>query len=135
GGGGGGGEAAGTGGGPTVGAYLRAILAGRPGTPAPVEGGGGSPLDAAFAHSFPEPDPMPGTPTHAASDTISLDQVFGEESGRSSAGAAPEASASAPSASPAPPAPPAPPAGFSFDEFFGASAGRSPGSPPAPKPP
>jgi len=106
-----------------------------------------SPLDVAFAiaHSVTEPDPAPGVispgeATRPATDSISLDEVFGDE-GSSSSGAASEATPPAPS--------PASPqtGGFSFDQFFSASdpaagaggegvssapgEGRAPAQPPA----
>ena len=62
-------------------------------------------------------EPAPGSPTRPASDTISLDSVFGEESSRASA---PAESESVSDAGTAPPAE----GGFSFDDFFG-SAGSS----------
>lgn len=129
--------------GETVQVFLKRILAGRPGEPAPQPSGppARSPLDNAFAiaHSDPEPDPVPdvvspGEATRPATDSISLDQVFGDEGSRSS-GAAAEAT---------PPAPPAPsPApqetgGFSFDQFFSSTeqpAGGGEVAPASPEPP
>ncbi len=125
--------------GQSVQAFLRALLAGRPGMVAT------SPLDSAFAQATPDMDTMPGEATHAADDTISLDQVFGEESGRAAG-----AEEVPPPPSPPPHGPPAPRAsgatqtgGFSFDEFFGSTApARNPNAPassspaaPAPKQP
>jgi len=110
--------------GETVQVFLKRILAGRPGAPAPEASGppARSPLDDAFAmaHYDAEPGPAPGVispgeATRPAADSISLDQVFGDEGQRSS-GAAPEAT---------PPSPPSPApqqtGGFSFDQFFSAS--------------
>ena len=129
--------------GETVQVFLKRILAGRPGAPAPQPSAppARSPLDNAFAiaHSDPEPDPVPevvspGEATRPATDSISLDQVFGDEGSRSSS-AAPEVT---------PPAPPTPaPApqetgGFSFDQFFSSTeqpAGGGEVAPASPQPP
>src|SRR3989442_8642831 len=63
-------------------AFLRGILARRP-----VRGEASS-LEQAFAAASPEPElPAPGEATRPASDTISLDAIFGDEGGR--AGASP----------------------------------------------
>ncbi len=122
--------------GESVQAFLRRILAGRPGAPAPEPppSSGGSPLDGAFAAAADaEPDPeidAPGEATRPAGDSISLDQVFGDEGMRSSLPAA---------ETPTEPAPePAPPAsgGFSFDQFFSAgpeAAGAAGGGGATPK--
>jgi hypothetical protein len=71
-----------------------------------------STLAAAFGESA-ESDvpagPPPGAPSRPASDSISLDSVFGDETPRAS-----HAEAA--------PAPRQTAGGFSFDEFFGASA-------------
>jgi tetratricopeptide (TPR) repeat protein len=119
-------------GGQSAGAFLRGILGARPGAPAPpppeppvvprrsapsapppaVE----EPVDVAPDTAAAE-EAAPGSPTRPASDAISLDSVFGEESNRASA---PAASEDAPDAGTAP----SPEGGFSFDDFFG-----SPGSP------
>ena len=123
-------------GGQSAGAFLRGILGARPGAtppappelpetpvvsrrsaasvspPAPEE-----PVDVAPASPTPAGEAAPGSPTRPASDAISLDSVFGEESHRASAPAAQE---NAPDAGAAP----SPEGGFSFDDFFG-----SPGSP------
>src|SRR5216117_2859417 len=114
---GGGTGAEGPGTGETVQVFLKRILAARPG-PTPSVPVGSSPLDDAFAiaHSDAELGPdagvvSPGEATRPAADSISLDQVFGDE-GPPSSGAALE---------PTPPAPsPAPQetGGFSFDQFF-----------------
>jgi hypothetical protein len=117
--------------GETVQVFLKRILAGRPGVPAPRPSGppARSPLDDAFAiaHFDAEPGSVsgvvsPGEATRPATDSISLDQVFGDE-GWGSASAAPEA---------APPAPsPAPQesGGFSFDQFFSGSEPGGGGTP------
>ena len=117
---GGGTGAEGPGTGETVQVFLKRILAARPG-PTPSVPVGTSPLDDAFAiaHSDAELGPgpgvvSPGEATRPAADSISLDQVFGDE-GPPSSGGAPE---------PTPPAPsPAPQetGGFSFDQFFSPS--------------
>jgi len=135
---GGGTRAAGRGTGETVQRFLKRILAGRPGAPAHSAPAARSPLEDAFAiaHSATEPSfapevVSPGEATRPATDSISLDQVFGDEGSRSS-GAAPEA---------APPAPsPAPPdtGGFSFDQFFSPTeqpAGGGEVAPATPEPP
>jgi hypothetical protein len=109
-------------------AFLRGILASRPGVAAAVgaepEPTGASPLNSAFAVSAPDPDPQ-GEPTRAAADDLSLDQVFGDDApgpaGRPTPASGPEAAA---------PAPPAP-GGFSFDEFFNAGGAPAPGGSPA----
>ena len=134
-----------SGSGQTAGAFLKGILSARPGAPAPVL----APEPPADQPPLPAPDelggqangpvdrvepeaPAPGTPTRPASDTISLDSVFGDEGGRGSAPAvsesAPEQPAKLPVAS----------GGFSFDDFFGAAtvpaaggAGKAPGSRPS----
>ncbi len=125
---GGGGDA-----GETVQAFLKRILAGRPGVSPAPEAAVGSPLERAFGatHSERVSDPgiiAPGEATRPAADGISLDEVFGDEGPRGSQ----EAS------TPAPPLPPpsSPGAqqsgGFSFDQFFStaaAGAGGGPGTP------
>ena len=116
--------------GPTVQVFLRAILAGRPGTVAAPPGAitAVSPLDSAFGVAN-EAEAVAGQPTRAASDNISLDQIFGDDSGRPSSGA------EAPAAVPSPAAPaPGQTTGFSFDEFFGSGGGPGPGAPPAATP-
>ncbi|HYU37471.1 MAG TPA: tetratricopeptide repeat protein [Gemmatimonadales bacterium] len=130
--------------GESVQVFLKRLLAGRPGTRAPAPSGppASSPLDDAFAraHSDPDPGPVasvisPGEATRPATDSISLDEVFGDEGSRSS-GTAPEATSS-----PLPP-PPAPASqqtgGFSFDQFFRPTeqpAGAGEGAPATPQPP
>lgn len=131
-------------------AFLKRILAGKPGAPVagasappaspqppppapppapreaeatrwPVESGG-SPLDSAFAVADEAPESesiAPGEATRPAADSISLDQVFGDEGGRSSEPVAEEPAAPA---SAAPPPAAAPSGGFSFDQFFSAGA-------------
>src|SRR5256885_2530548 len=96
--------------GESVQVFLKRLLAGRPGTRAPAPSGppASSPLDNAFAHAHSDPDPgpvpsviSPGEATRPATDSISLDEVFGDEGSRSS-GTTPEATSSPP---PPPPAP------------------------------
>jgi tetratricopeptide (TPR) repeat protein len=129
----------GGGGGETVQAFLRRILTGRLGAPAPEspEPLASSPLDSAFAIAPTEPEPdagssSPGEASRPAADNISLDQVFGDEGGagtpRSPAVPPPAASTSQPSGPPS--------GGFSFDQFFSPTpipaASPSPGPGPAP---
>ena len=126
--------------GETVQVFLKRILAGRPGTPTsePPDPPAGSSLDAAFAIAHSDPEPArahtvvsPGEATRPAADSISLDQVFGDEGPRNSALA--PAREVPPPPLPAPhPAPPPSPApqqtgGFSFDQFFSASEPASGG--------
>jgi len=124
--------------GETVQRFLKRILAGRPGAPAHSAPAARSPLEDAFAiaHSDTEPSfapevVSPGEATRPATDSISLDQVFGDEGSRSS-GAAPEA------APPAPSPPPPDTGGFSFDQFFSPTeqpAGGGEVAPATPEPP
>ena len=108
-------------------AFLRGILARRP-----VRGEASS-LEQAFAAVTPEPElPVLGEATRPASDTISLDAIFGDEGGRAGGGAAPRpgggepagtggvggAAGSAGSAT----------GGFSFDQFFSGGAEAGPGA-------
>ena len=126
---------AGRGGGENVQAFLRRILAARPGEAAAAStdarpSGGRSPLERAFAVVPPEVetdpgDAAPGEATRPASEGISLDAVFGDEGPRSSIPAAP---ATPPFAAEPTPPPAAPSGGFSFDHFF------SPAPAPAPAP-
>ena len=135
--------------GESVQAFLKRILAGRlgagvPATPpppfptpaaAPPEAAAsttwsaesrGSPLDSAFAVADEASDsdtPTPGEATRPADDSISLDEVFGDEGGRSSMPAAEAPAPPEPAAAP-PAAPPS--GGFSFDQVF--SAGGAPGA-------
>jgi hypothetical protein len=120
-------------GGQSAGAFLRGILGAKPGAPAPpppeppVAPRRSAPavpppaadesVDVAPADTAPAGEPAPGSPTRPASDAISLDSVFGEESNRAAAPAASE-HASDPGTAPSQEG------GFSFDDFFG-----SPGSP------
>jgi tetratricopeptide (TPR) repeat protein len=119
-------------GGQSAGAFLRGILGARPGAPAPPPAeppaprqsapavpppAAEEPVDIAPADTAPAAEPALGSPTRPASDAISLDSVFGEESNRASAPAVPEHA-------PDDGAAPSPEGGFSFDDFFGA-----PGSP------
>ncbi|HET7379387.1 MAG TPA: tetratricopeptide repeat protein [Gaiellales bacterium] len=120
--------------GQSAGAFLRSILGARPGAsaPAPPEPpvaprpsapvvpppAAAEPVEVTPSATAPAPaEPAPGSPTRPASDAISLDSVFGEESNRAAAPAVPE---SAPDSA----SPPSSEGGFSFDDFFG-----SPGSP------
>jgi len=146
---GGGAMAPGRGTGETVQVFLKRILAGRPGSPSSPPPGppARSPLDDAFAiaHSDSDLGPapggvFPGEATRPATDSISLDQVFGDEGMRSSGPAsepAPPPLPAAPASSAAPPAP-EDTGGFSFDQFFSptdqpASGGEV--APAAPQPP
>ncbi len=133
--------------GETVQVFLKRILAGRPGNPSSPPPGppARSPLDDAFAIARSDPDPgpapgvvAPGEATRPATDSISLDQVFGDEGMRIS-GAASEPPPPPPASAP-PAAPPVPEdtGGFSFDQFFSptdkpASGGEvAPAAPQAP---
>jgi hypothetical protein len=111
--------------GETVRAFLKGILTGRS-VP--------SPIDAAFDQV--QESEIPGNPTHAATDSFSLDEVFGEAGGiaaapapeaPAAAGALPQRTSPEPAPLGAPAPPPAPSAsggsGFSFDEFFGGKSG------------
>jgi tetratricopeptide (TPR) repeat protein len=109
-------------------AFLKGILSARPGAPAPP------PLTVAPPQAPPPPAPpppeavaplaqgghpdalAPGTATRPASDTISLDSVFGDEGGRGSVPALSEPVREQPTKLPAASG------GFSFDDFFGTSA-------------
>lgn len=142
---------AGGAGGENVQAFLKRILAARPGEGAAAAtdarpSGGRSPLERAFAVVPPEveADPgagAPGEATRPATEGISLDAVFGDEGPRSSIPAAP-AAPPVPAEPTAPPVVPSGGGGFSFDQFFSpapspapATAGESPaasGSPDAP---
>ena len=107
--------------GESVPTFLRRILAGRP--QAAV-----SSLERAFAVAPPEVSPHRddaplGEASRPAEDTISLDQVFGDEGSRAPPPVA-EPAASHPISSAAPAAAPSETGGFSFDQFFGASGGR-----------
>jgi hypothetical protein len=131
-----------SGSGQTAGAFLKGILSARPGAPAPVLAPEPPPVDQppVAAPDGPangpvnrvEPDaPAPGTPTRPASDTISLDSVFGEEGGRGSIPALPEPSPEQPARLPVASG------GFSFDDFFGSTtvpAGGAAGKPPGSRP-
>lgn len=115
-------------------AFLRGILAGRPGSGRAPEPAASSPLESAFATTLPDAEPR-GAPTRAAADNISLGELFGDE-GTGSA----DASAGSREAFAAPAAPetaaPASPTGFSFDEFFAAAgAPAADTTPAAPNPP
>jgi tetratricopeptide (TPR) repeat protein len=114
--------------GETVQVFLRRILAGRPRARAAGASGpgAGSPLDEAFAiaHSGPEREApgviSPGEATRPAADSISLDQVFGDEGPRTSPNL-PAAQSAGGGAAPAAPASSSQQGGgFSFDQFFSA---------------
>jgi hypothetical protein len=129
------GREGGGGGGETVQAFLRRILTGRLGAPAPEspEPLGSSPLDSAFAIAPAEPEPdagssSPGEASRPAADNISLDQVFGYEgaAGTPSSPAVPPA----PASTSQPSGPPS--GGFSFDQFF--SPTPAPAASPSPSP-
>ena len=129
--------------GETVQTFLKRILAGRPGAPAPDArpSGGRSPLERAFAVAPPDADAdaglvAPGEATRPAAEGISLDQVFGDEGPRSSVPVAEPPPGGAPEPTP----PVAQSGGFSFDQFFSpppaggsgsASAGASSDAPAA----
>lgn len=121
-----------------LGAFLKRILAARPGapaadplpevslSPAPRRSTGVTPqslLAEAFADE-PAAGPTPGSPSRPAADSLSLDAVFGEEGSR---GSLPKVAAP-PAAEPAAPAG-STTGGFSFDEFFGAAGGPAPATP------
>lgn len=133
-----------SGGGQSAGAFLRGILSSRPGAPPPPAPGPpvaprGSapavpppatepPLDAGasdettIAHAD---EPTPGSPTRPASDAISLDSVFGEESGRASAPPLSESAGGGGGGDGGEAA--SGEGGFSFDDFFGAPNASGPG--------
>ena len=114
--------------------FLRGILRAKPGSAAPVLGApDGTTLDQVFAQVPEEesaavepaattPASTLGSPTRMASDAISLDSVFGEETGSHPV--------SAPAANAAPPAAAKPAGGFSFDEFFSPPASPAESEPP-----
>lgn len=134
--------------GQSAGAFLKGILSARPGAPPPAlspepptDQAAPSPATASDA---PEEQangpveraelgsPAPGTPTRPASDSISLDSVFGEEGGRGSMPAVPEPPPEQPAKLPVASG------GFSFDDFFGTAtvpgagaAGKPAGSRPS----
>jgi tetratricopeptide (TPR) repeat protein len=126
--------------GQTVQAFLRGILASRPGssTQAAVarERPGVSPLDSAFASTPPDPEPL-GEPTRAAADDLSLDAVFGDDTPSPGRPTPPGSRLEAPVAATTPSPPPAPAApsgsggGFSFDEFFSSAGAPESTAPPA----
>ena len=131
-----------SGSGQSAGAFLKGILSARPGAPAPPppppplptppaapppappesQASLGAPHAAnpeptARSSDQPQPSgPAPGSPTRPASDTISLDSVFGEEGGRGSLPVLPDPAPAQPSKLPEASG------GFSFDDFFGTSA-------------
>src|SRR4029077_10898797 len=116
---------AGRGGGENVQAFLRRILAARPGEAAAAStdarpSGGRSPLERAFAVVPPEVetdpgDAAPGEATRPASEGISRDRVCGDEGPRRWIRAPP---ATPQFAADPTPLPAAPSGGFSFDQFF-----------------
>jgi len=122
-------------GGQSVGAFLKSILAGKPGASAAAapprapepSARTSTTLEQAFAADEAEAaaggEPGPGAPTRPAGDDISLDSVFGEHPRDEATGAPPPAAPS-----PAPRTASAAPAtgGFSFDEFFAAPGGGQP---------
>ncbi len=118
--------------GETVQAFLKRILAARPGVSAPDAGpsGGRSPLESAFAVAPPDAEAdagviAPGEATRPAAEGISLDQVFGDEGPRGSVPAA------EPPAAPEPASPSGTQSGgFSFDQFFSPAPAGGGGSPP-----
>ena len=132
---------AGRAGGENVQAFLKRILAARPGEAAAAStdarpSGGRSPLERAFAVVPPEVETdlgasAPGEATRPASEGISLDAVFGDEGPRSSIPAAP---ATPPLAAEPTPPPAAPSGGFSFDQFFSPAPAPAPAPVPGPGP-
>src|SRR5260370_22913492 len=129
----------GPGSGETVGSFLKGVLGGRRVTPPPApappraasttasaaSAAAESTLDSAFSGSADAEgsSQQVGKPSRPAEDSISLDSVFGEESGR---GSGPQATAARPASASGGAG------GFSFDDFFG---GAAPGRPPAAGPP
>ncbi|MGH7612643.1 MAG: hypothetical protein ACREMW_01195 [Gemmatimonadales bacterium] len=123
-----------SGGGQSAGTFLKGILNARPGAPPPSAPSPPPPPPPPSPASLAEPqavrgqapdqhagaepptDPGHGSPTRPASDSISLDSVFGEEGGRGSIPALPEQGPEQPSKLPAASG------GFSFDDFFGTSS-------------
>jgi tetratricopeptide (TPR) repeat protein len=85
----------------------QARLAGPASVAAPEPAEGPTPMEQAFSQPAPEPA---GEPTRPASDSFTLDAIFGAQGG------APAEPADKPPLAAAP----APPTGTSFDEFFGA---------------
>ncbi len=126
----------GPGSGETVGSFLKGVLGGRRVTPPPApappraasttasaaSAAAESTLDSAFSGSADAEgsSQQVGKPSRPADDSISLDSVFGDESGR---GSGPQATAARPASGSG---------GFSFDDFFG---GTAPGGAPAAGPP
>lgn len=136
--------------GQSAGTFLKGILSARPGAPPPPAPPPEPPplpppLPAAVplatlnpgpdraTRAEPPSDAGHGSPTRPASDSISLDSVFGEEGGRGSIPALPEQVPEKPGKLPAATG------GFSFDDFFGTSsapaAGSGKGSSPNARPP
>lgn len=87
----------------------QARLAGPAPVAAPEPAEGPTPMEQAFGQPAPEPA---GEPTRPASDSFTLDAIFGAQGG----------APAEPADRPPPAAAPAPPTGTSFDEFFGAPA-------------
>jgi len=107
--------------GESVPTFLRRILAGRPQAAA-------SSLERAFAAAPPEVSPHRddttlGQASGPAEDTISLDEVFGDEGSRAPPPVAEPAAPHATSSALPVPAP-SETGGFSFDQFFGGSGAR-----------
>jgi hypothetical protein len=105
--------------GQSAGAFLKGILQARPGAPTP-QLPPASPVFARGEAMGQDGDSQagttaPGNPTRPASDAISLDSVFGEESARGAAAATTEPVSDKPARLPAASG------GFSFDDFFGSS--------------
>lgn len=109
--------------GQTAQAFLRRVLASRPGAAAVPEPPRAPPLEPAFARGASDPNP-PGKPTRAAADDLSLAEVFGDAAAGST-GSAPAPRPEPPARSAAPPLSGA--GGFSFDEFFSAGGAPNPG--------
>ena len=87
----------------------QARLAGPVSVAAPEPAEGPTPMEQAFNQPEPAPEPV-GEPTRPASDSFTLDAIFGAQGG----------APAEPVHKPPPAAAPAPPTGTSFDEFFGA---------------
>jgi len=87
----------------------QARLAGPVSVAAPEPAEGPTPMEQAFNQPEPAPEPV-GEPTRPASESFTLDAIFGARGG----------APAEPVREPPPAAAPAPPTGTSFDEFFGA---------------
>lgn len=106
----------------------QARLAGPVPVAAPEPAEGPTPMEQAFNQPEPAPEPV-GEPTRPASDSFTLDAIFGAQGG----------APAEPAREPPPAAAPAPSTGTSFDEFFGAppeegSVRPDTNAPPAPPP-